>query len=251
MAQSGEGSTGATDHESQLQHHCRICGRVLKNKDYKYSCTTNIDLLKLCGIDVSGDRKDIHPPSFCASCRSKVKRVSEGKQVQSSLNTFAWTEHAESGCTVCTKKKGGRPIKEKGERGRPREGSSKHIANRILQSAAQSFKAGSPLLLSHFLPPSSVSLTDLQCSVCSNIVDRPVETPCKKVVCSLCISALIAKSDLAEFSCPSCKEVHDITESSFRPASEVVMKVLGALLFKCHVCDQVVALKLLKDHIKS
>ena len=110
MAQSGEGSTGAADHESQLQHHCIICARPLKNKDYKYFCTTNTDLLKLCGIDVSDDRKDIHPPFFCSSCRSKVKRVSEG----SSLCTFAWTEHAESGCTVCThlggKKKGGRPI---------------------------------------------------------------------------------------------------------------------------------------------
>ena len=202
------------------------CGaRPLKNRDYKYSCTTNTDLLKLCGINVSDDRKDIHPPFFCSSCRSKVKRVSEGKQVQSSLCTFAWTEHAESGCTVCThlggkKKKGGRPIKEKGERGRPREGSNRHIANRILQSAAQSFKAGgSPLLLSHFLPSSSVSLTDLQCRICSNIVDRPVETPCKKVVCCSCISALIATtSDLAEFPRPSCKEVHEITESSFSPA---------------------------------
>ena len=55
MAQSGEGSTGAADHESQLQHHCIICARPLKNKDYKYFCTTNTDLLKLCGIDVSDD----------------------------------------------------------------------------------------------------------------------------------------------------------------------------------------------------
>ena len=107
--------------------------------------------------------------------------------------------------------------------------------------------------VSRFLPPSSVPLTDLQCSIilCSNFTDRPLETPCKKIVCSMCISGLIIPSDLAEFSCPSCKEIHDITETSFPPASEVVIKVLGGLLINCDVCNSVVSLRSLKSHTSS
>ena len=43
-----------------------------------------------------------------------------------------------------------------------------------------------------FLPPStSFSLLDLLCVVCHCIVDRPVETPCRKMVCAHCISGLV------------------------------------------------------------
>ena len=239
------------DHESKLQEYCRVCARKLRKKEYKYSCTSNIGLLRSCGVEVGNDQRHIHPEFFCASCRSKAKRFAEGKQVQNSLNISEWKEHIDPGCIVCGENKGGRPVKEIGERGRPREGSNKKIASQILLQAPESFKSGSPLHLSRFLPPSSVSLTDLQCSICSNVADRPLETPCKKIVCSVCISGLIIQSDLAAFSCPSCKGTHNVTESSFPPASEVVMKVLGGPLVNCEVCNSVVSLRSLKGHISS
>ena len=125
----------------------------------------------------------------------------------------------------------------------------------ILHNAPPSWKSVTPLSLSRFLPPITASLHDLQCGihVCGCIVHRTVETPCGKVACSVCVSALISNSDLMSFTCPSCNEFHKITDSSYPAASEVVMKVLGALLLTCDMssCSEVVALKNLKTHVDS
>ena len=94
---------------------------------------------------------------------------------------------------------GGRPNKQRKKCGGPSEGSSQSIANSILRNAPPSWKSVTPLSLSHFLPPITVSLHDLQCDVCGCIIDRPVETPCGKVACSVCLSALISNSDLMSF----------------------------------------------------
>ena len=149
--------------------------------------------------------------------------------------------------------KGGRRSKQGKKRGHPCDKSSQSIANGILRNAPPSLKAATPLSLSRFLPPITVSLHDLQCGICGCIVDWPVQTPCGKVVCSVCISFPISKSDLTSFKCSSCNDFHSITESSYPKASAVVMKVLGDLLLACDVstCTQVVALKNLKAHVHS
>ena len=68
--------------------------------------------------------------------------------------------------------------------------------------------------LSCILPPaSSLMLSDFQCAICLHIVDRPIETPCKKVLCADCISTTLLRDDNPtelEVHCPSCKECHSL-----------------------------------------
>ena len=120
--------------------------------------TTLHDLLRKSGIHVVNDKSHIHPEYFCETCRAKAKRFSDGKQVESSLHNYQWTEHADSGCVVCSlfrnQKQGGRRSKQGKKRGRPCDKSSQSIANGILRNAPPSLKAATPLSLSRFLPQS-------------------------------------------------------------------------------------------------
>ena len=127
------------------------------------------------------------------------------------------------------------------------------IVNKMLHTALPSYKVSCPLSPSRFLPSSTVSLVDLQCSLCSNIVDQPVQTPCRKLACSVCIASLLRTCELDHFPCPSCKEFHEINKASFPEATDVVMNVLGDLLLTCDkpLCTEVVALKNLRKHAVS
>ena len=126
-------------------------------------------MLQHSGIDVHNDELHIHPESFCGSCRTKGKRNFDAKQPKNSLHAYQWTEHAQSGCAVCSlfmAHKGGRPNKQRNKHGRPCKGSNKSVASSILRNAPTSMKADTPLSLSRFLPPNMVSLHDLQCGIC-------------------------------------------------------------------------------------
>ena len=99
---------------------------------------------------------------------------------------------------------------------------------------------------------SSLSLHDLQCKLCDCIVDRPVKTPCNNLVCAKCISSLVLNAE-SSLQCPCCEERHDLSPTLFVPASDVVLKVLGALLICCDKssCTAVMSLKHLAEHVKS
>ena len=152
---------------------------------------------------------------------------------------------------------GGRRKKVAKKRGRPMKESYKGIANAILNNAPESWKVVQPLSLSRFLPPATnLTLTDFQCAICLRIVDRPVQTPCGKLLCADCISeTLRSQDDFTEqdMPCLCCNGSHYVTSTSFTPASEVVLKVLGALFTRCYIpsCTAVVGLKYLKQHVES
>ena len=156
-------------HRQELKKHCRVCASVLGSKGY-YSCTEakNKVLLQKLGVDVRSDCPDVHPQSFCHTCRTKATQISE--HVDSSLVLFQWQPHTPS-CSVCChfqkQKKGGRPKKMRKNRGRPSLHSAKAITNRVLRTTLPSHKTSSPLSLSRFLP-STVALESLQCGVCHN-----------------------------------------------------------------------------------
>ena len=137
-------------------------------------------------------------------------------------------------------------------RGRPSLHSTKAIANRVLRTTLPSHRTSSPLSLSRFWP-STVALESLQCGVCHNIVDQPMHTECRKLVCATCIPSLLHSSENGQYNCPSCKEPHKICASTFPEASDVVVNVLGDLLVRCEEpnCIEVVALKNLKKHVAS
>lgn len=244
-------------HRSQLERYCRVCAK--KIKDYKHLCDSSGCLLKPFGIDVANDNPDIHPPYYCHSCHGVAKRLDSGKAgAESVLKGYTWSSHTEKGCEVCDVlsplNRGGRPKKSSKKRGRPPQESNKGIANTVIKNAPESWRASEPLSLPRFLPPATnLSLSDFQCALCLCIVNQPVETPCRKLICATCISEHVRGANLSDMPCPCCKQSHSITSSSFPPASEVVLKVIEALLLHCDkpLCTAVVELKHLRDHVES
>lgn len=244
-------------HQSELHKYCRVCAKKIKG--HKHKCSSSDSLLEPFGVDVANDNIEIHPLYYCHSCHGIAKRLESGKAgTESILQGYIWSVHVEGHCEVCNTlsplRKGGRPKKDTKKRGRPTKESNKGIANAIIRNAPKSWRASQPLCLPRFLPPATnLSLADFQCVLCHCIVDQPVETPCRKLICATCISERVRGADLSDMPCPCCKLSHKITSSTFPPASEVVLKVLEALLLNCDkpLCTAVVGLKHLKDHVDS
>ena len=154
---------------------------------------------------MENDEPHIHPNKFCQSCHTKAGQCSEA--VCSTLEVFEWTAHVDpsSSCKVCCfylkKSTGERPKKTKMNRGRPLS-----FTTRIMRDAPNSMKCSILLQPSRFLP-TFVAIEYLQCSICNCIVDQPVETPCRKLVCSLCIVRIFRScDDVASLPCPSSIE---------------------------------------------
>ena len=242
-------------HKKKLHKYCRVCAKVLEQKETSHVCSDSGDMLKAFEIDVTQDDDCIQPKYYCHTCHTIGKRVKIGEKagVECAIEVFKWTAHEDGNCWVC-RGKAGRPKKSTKKRGRPKQESCKGIANAVLKNAPKSLKALQPLSLARFYQPGpNISLHDLQCTLCDCIVDRPVETPCRQLVCADCISGLVRDADLSTMQCPCCHGCHSITSSCFAPAAEVVTKVLGALLVRCDnpLCSAVIELKHLAEHVKS
>ena len=243
-------------HQKELQRHCRVCASVMEDhsrSQFGYNCQEqhNQSLLLKLGVNVMADQPDVHPTHFCHSCRTKASHHLE--TTTSSITPFDWKPH-NSNCTTCIffqkQRKGGRPKKQRKNRGRPQ--SQIHLTTqRLLHTTLPSYKVSSPLSPSRFLPSTTVPLDDFTCGLCQNIVDQPVETPCRKLVCSVCIALLLRSCRINHLPCPYCSVDHEVTETSFPEATDIVMKVLGDLLMKCEnpLCTEVVALKNIRKHM--
>ena len=217
-------------HQKKLHKYCRVCAKVLGQKETSYVCSDSSDVLKAFEIDVTQDDECIQPKYYCHTCHTIGKRVTNGEKagVECAIEVFKWTAHGDGNCWVC-RGKAGRPKKSTKKRGRPKQESCKGIANAILKNAPKGLKALQPLSLARFHQPApNISLHDMQCTLCDCIVDRPVETPCRQLVCADCISTLVRDADLSAMQCPCCHGCHRISSSCFAPAAEVVTKVLGA-----------------------
>ncbi len=175
--------------------------------------------------------------------------------IQSALVPYKWQKHSATDCPTCDMfnwhSKGGRPKHLQKNRGCPGKHSNKATIDQLYQSAPPTWKASEPLTLSLFLPTfANVSLTDLQCTVCMHIVDRPVETNCGKLACCNCMIHYLQNNETQPASCPCCGSTHGGIPT---PAAEVVQKVVGSLLLRCEClgCGKAVQLHQLRDHVES
>ena len=186
-----------------------------------HKCSNSATLLQSLGVDISGDKSAVHPPFYCHNCHTTAKRLEKIRGAESSLKVHLWSAHGD-GCEVCTMSSalhlGGRKMKEPVKRGRPDKSSKKGIANAIQRDAPGTWKMTAPLSLSRFLPPSTnLNLSDFQCAICNNIVDRPVTTPCRKLVCAECVCDRVRTSaEDEDMQCPSCSDMHPVTATTFR-----------------------------------
>ena len=98
------------------------------------------------------------------------------------------------------------------------------------------------LLAKSTLPlDSPVAISDLECPICSNELNRPIElVTCGQHVCADCCCEWLRTTNT--LSCPCCYygEHFSDTFSSIRPASSLVLKLMGGLQTVCRECNQVV-----------
>ena len=91
-----------------------------------------------------------------------------------------------------------------------------------------------------------VTVSDFECPFCHCVVNKPVELPCKAVICMDCILWLLRSGSISN--CPSCNEVHDPLLIS--PVSLLFIKLLLKLVIEC-TCSKTVLLENLTAHIES
>jgi len=242
-------------HQNQLAKYCRVCGKVVKG--YAYSVNSeHSNLLAVAGIDTSQDNKDVHPNTFCNSCYLTLRQLqaadSSGNIRETALRPFQWVPHHD-GCTTCKhfalSQRGGRPRKHRMPCGRPRDDGKRALHQHILTISPPSYTANSPLDVSRFSKPASISLSDLQCRLCQYIVDQPVETTYHHhLMCASCVRGSIDNDD---WSCPCGDPSHKLSLESIQKPSEVVLKLHATLLVKCERCNTRMELQHLHTHTLS
>ena len=119
-----------------------------------------------------------------------------------------WSVHSNDGCETCdmvNKKKVGRRLKRKQNIAECPKVITEHVQYQGQKTNVQS--------------PSQQTVLPLPCVpwmiLCvDNILDEPVELPCKQMICcSCCFDHL--KNNINSFCCASCKQNHLLSISSF------------------------------------
>ena len=185
-------------HQRRLEKLCRVCGQSLKHSRTLYLCEKyQEDLFAVFHFKVHHDSPDIHPCHFCEKCKSVLyksqKAAKENRLYITSVRVHDWTVHGHQ-CIICSPLAGGRPKKERKNRVRPSLTSSHTIITQITESSPPSFL---PPDSADFRPPyilpqsSGLKPEDIECSICTLILDQPVQLPCSTVVCRGCICRLV------------------------------------------------------------
>lgn len=73
----------------------------------------------------------------------------------------------------------------------------------------------------------AVCVQDFVCGFCQNIIDEPIELPCKHSTCCVCILETL-KQNVNTFPCPKCQRELQLTISSFQEPPPVAISVYGS-----------------------
>ena len=114
-------------HLKKFEKYCRVCAKVIKERETAHLCSENKELLKTFNIDTTTDKLDTHPKVYCHKCHIIASKRAHNQErgeafVETAVVPFKWESHGgkweEQGgeCWVC-KGKGGRPKKGTKKRG--------------------------------------------------------------------------------------------------------------------------------------
>ena len=78
-------------------------------------------------------------------------------------------------------------------------------------------------------------LNELKCVACSNILSRPLELPCRKLVCTRYVVEQVAASTTVY---PCCSADGSVVPREIRPASNVTLLLQKDVLVQCMVCHR-------------
>ncbi len=237
-------------HRLQVAQHCRVCaGRLTR---VTYQCSKHKEKLgKHLGLNVECDQEGVHQQVFCNTCWAKLRKLdmatSSGTVAHTSLTQtpIPWTEHTDTCKHFHHKSLGRRPRKRKNVCSCPPS-----VVAHIHSIAGPRHQFSTPLLpFCFFSSPSSFILSDVQCLSCHNVVDHPVELPCKALVCLGCCLELLRK----DASYPSCDQLHVSLKESFSQPLPVILKLIDNLVLCCDnpQCNSLVLLQHLDQYVES
>ena len=246
-------------HTERIQKLCRICTRKLGRVSHDTQSTHNVMLLQeffQCDIEFN---PSVHPPRFCNSCYLTVKCTlrarQDGSVHRTSLVLQSWAEHSDDGCATCAmvvgRSGGGRPKKKKNIKRCPTS-----LTAHIQAVAGPRHQCSTPLTPDRFLSCSEPGLglctEDVTCKCCNNILDEPVEFPCKHLVCRVCCLQLLT-INTDSLPCPHWQQIHPQADSSFQAPPPLAVKFLQQLVVRCdrEECTEAVHLGDLQAHLDS
>ena len=228
---------------------------MTKSVKVKYQCSEyREELQTVFGIDTCLDSSNVHPQHFCHACKNVLHRASKAGYQHKTDVFLAWDEHIEGNCSVCvhydTVRKGGRPKKVCRTPGRPPNNSPRYCAENIQAIAPPSF------VLAHHTHPriceehQTIDLNELCCPICCEVLNSPVELiDCQATVCADCCCSWLQHCQVT--SCPCCYSDHLQDFSTVRPASQLVLSLLGSLCVICGECMGHVRLETYSQHVEA
>lgn len=238
-------------HRRCLSSLCRICTRKLGR--VSYDCRVSSHIQECFQVAVTTDDPAIHPPRYCNTCYLTMQRMikaQKGAVYRTSLTVYTWLEHQDVDCNTCVmverRRAGGRPKNRTNILGCP-----KSLTEHIQSIAGPRNRCFATLGVERFiLTPEG--LEDFVCRSCRNILDEPVELPCRHVLCYTCCITYL-KTNLTSISCPHCQQAHPIVASSFLAPPPLMVKFLAQLVVKCEKvnCLETVYLSDLQRHMNS
>ena len=242
------------EHTEAVLKLCRVCGENISRFRVSYSCLDKKeDLNRAFSINIDEDRDDIHPRRFCDGCyaviKRKIKATEDNRPYLESIQPFQWSEHDGIDCATCNKlntvKKGGRPKKQRKNRGKPIENSCHDIIKFTLDIAPPTFYDSKANFQLNIPPSSNIQHSDLHCCTCFNVLNSPVQLSCSSFICSSCLTKWIELSQSNK--CPVCY-CHSLTTSEIKNLQPIHFRLLQDTIVKCTDCAQSVKLSDMKSH---
>ena len=93
-------------------------------------------------------------------------------------------------------------------------------------------------------------MSQLSCSICSMVLNQPVELACGSIVCACCCRQWIKLSKPPSIPCPSCYD-DELNSSTIRSPPPLLVTLLSDLLLHCAKCGKLVKTSKYLKHTES
>ncbi|XP_033641218.1 uncharacterized protein LOC117301380 [Asterias rubens] len=222
------------EHTRNLEKLCRVCGNAIrkwKNKSKKNKrCSAYSEKIQVkYGINIQADEHHRHPSQICHLCYSNLFLPKPHHPPNE------WPPHPERGtCTVCAKVdevKTGRPAAKYArlERLDTDEATAKEVVSQHFNTLAETTTI---FVRDNFTTDES----SICCQICSQILNRPVETQCHHIFCLDCLQVVFNRSSSSSVLCPSCHKHTSLKDTS--PVREYFLNILGNAKVTCRTCNR-------------
>ena len=223
-----------TQHESNLQKLCRVCGNAIrkwKNKNKKIKrCSDYSEKIKTkYGINIKADEQHRHPSQICHLCYSNLFLPKPHNLPND------WPPHSERGtCTVCAKADGittGRPAAKYA-----RLEKLDTAEEEAKQEVDEHFSKLAETTTRFFGQNFTTEESSVRCPLCCQILNRPVETQCHHLFCLDCLQLIYQKTSSSSVLCPTCNT--HISLKNTNPVREYFVNILENAKVTCKTCKR-------------